>query len=252
MLTYPLDSAGMVSFITGTGLIDQITVTNEVTPLYIPNSVDIEDPRSYISNYNATTASDHLPVFSRYNFLQALPVTLTSFNAQAKGRQVLITWATGSEDNNNYFVVERAVDAKTFAPLGIIKSAGNSLGANYQLTDSLPLPGINYYRLKQVDRNGKVKYSMIVAVSFGGKVKNALGLYPNPVINHVQLNLSSTAGNYFGKIIATDGRVILRTDGDITQINQQINQNLSKFKPGVYVLKISNATGSYFAKFIKQ
>lgn len=253
VLTLPLDEAGRVSFLTGTGLIDQITITNDLTPFYISNSTDIADPRSYIPNYNATTASDHFPVFTRFDFTQVLPVTLANFNAQAKGNQALITWTTSSEYNNDYFVVERSADARTFTGVGIVRSAGNgNLGANYQLTDPLPLAGINYYRLKQVDRDGKVKYSMIVAVSFDSNVKNALVVYPNPVSNHIQLNLNSTARNYSGIITASDGRIILKANGDITQINQQINQDLSKFKPGVYVLQISNATDAYSVKFIKQ
>jgi trimeric autotransporter adhesin len=253
VLTRPLDSAGRVSFLTGSGLIDQITITTPLVPFFITNSTDIQDPRSYISNYSATTASDHMPVFTRFDFTTALPVTLTKFNAQAQGKQVLVTWSTSAEYNNNYFVVERSADARTFIPLGVVKGAGNSnTVSNYQLTDSLPLSGINYYRLKQVDRDGKVKYSLIVAVSFGTDAKNALVLYPNPVSNHIQLSLNSSVKKFVAKVTAADGRVILNANGDITQINQQINQNLYKFKSGVYVLKISNATDEYSVKFIKQ
>ena len=253
VLTYPLDSAGRVSFLTGSGLIDQITITTPLVPFYIANSTDIEDPRSYISNYNATTASDHMPVYTRFDFTAALPVSLAKFNAQAQGKQVLVTWSTSSEYNSNYFVVERSADARTFSPLGVVKSAGNSnVVSNYQFTDATPLAGINYYRLKQVDIDGTVKYSMIVAVSFGAAANNSLVLYPNPVAGHLQLNLNSTARNYVGKVMSSDGRVVLNASGDIMEINQQINQNLYKFKSGVYVLKINNATDGYSVKFIKQ
>jgi hypothetical protein len=93
---------------------------------------------------------------------------------------------------------------------------------------------------------------MIVAVSFGAAANNALVLYPNPVAGHVQLNLNSTARNYVGKVMSSDGRIVLNASGDIMEINQQINQNLYKFKSGVYVLKINNATDGYSVKFIKQ
>ncbi|MEI9942853.1 MAG: carbohydrate-binding protein [Chitinophagaceae bacterium] len=75
ILTKPLDQAGRTSFPSSNGLIDHITITNDMVNEYISNSTDIEDPRSYIANYNATTASDHLPVFSRYKFTP--PVTPT-------------------------------------------------------------------------------------------------------------------------------------------------------------------------------
>ena len=78
-------------------------------------------------------------------------------------------------------------------------------------------------------------------------------LYPNPVVsNHLQLNLNSTARNYVGKIVASDGRVIMSAGGDIMQINSQVNQKLYKLKPGIYVLQIINAADEYSVKFIKQ
>ncbi len=253
VLTLPLDQAGRVSFLTGTGLIDHITVSSAFGVHYIQNSTDIEDPRSYIASYNATTASDHMPVYSRFSFTQAVPVTISYFNAQAKGKQVNISWSTSSEFNNDYFVVERSMNGRTFNALGMVKSAGKAgVSNNYQLTDSFPLTGINYYRLKQVDRDGSVKYSSIVAVNFSQNAPNALVLYPNPVSNHVQIKVNAAPGNYSCKLIASDGRVVMNSTGDIKQINNEINQNLYKFKAGIYVLKITNGTDEYFVKFIKQ
>lgn len=253
VLTLPLDEAGRVSFLTGTGLIDHITVTTGLLPFYITNSTDIEDPRSYIPNYNATTASDHMPVFTRFNFSQALPVTLINFDAHAIGNKVLVSWSTSTEQNSDHFVVERSSDSRTFIPVAVANSAGNrSAGSQYQFTDSFPSAGINYYKLKQVDRDGKIRYSNIVAVAIGGDTKNALAIYPNPVSNHLRLNLNSNAKNYSAKIAASDGRVILTTQGDINDINQQINRNLFRIKQGVYILTINNTTDVYSIKFIKQ
>ena len=68
ILTYPLDQAGRTSFPSSNGLIDHITISNELNNEYIATSTDIEDPRTYIANYNSVTASDHLPVYSRFQF----------------------------------------------------------------------------------------------------------------------------------------------------------------------------------------
>jgi len=68
ILTYPLDQAGKTSFPGDNGMIDHITITNDLVNEYIPNSTDIEDARTYIANYNSVTASDHLPVISRFQF----------------------------------------------------------------------------------------------------------------------------------------------------------------------------------------
>jgi len=73
ILTYPLDQAGKTSFPGDNGMIDHITITNDILNEYIPNSTDIEDARTYIANYNSVTASDHLPVISRFQFCKLTP-----------------------------------------------------------------------------------------------------------------------------------------------------------------------------------
>src|SRR4030095_2054318 len=81
ILTYPLDQAGRTSFPSSNGLIDHVTITSELNNEYISNSTDIEDPRVYIANYNAVTASDHLPVYSRFQFCKlTCPANITVSN----------------------------------------------------------------------------------------------------------------------------------------------------------------------------
>jgi len=66
VLTKPLDEAGRTSFPSSNGLIDHLTASNEMVADYIGNSIDIEDPRAYVSPYTSVTASDHLPVYARF------------------------------------------------------------------------------------------------------------------------------------------------------------------------------------------
>ena len=81
ILTYPLDQAGRTSFPSSNGLIDHVTITSELNNEYISNSTDIEDPRIYIANYNAVTGSDHLPVYSRFQFCKlTCPANITVSN----------------------------------------------------------------------------------------------------------------------------------------------------------------------------
>jgi hypothetical protein len=81
ILTYPLDQAGRTSFPSSNGLIDHVTITSEFNNEYISNSTDIEDPRAYIANYNSVTGSDHLPVYSRFQFCKlTCPANITTSN----------------------------------------------------------------------------------------------------------------------------------------------------------------------------
>jgi hypothetical protein len=81
ILTEPLDAAGKTSFPGDAGMIDHITISNELKQEYIANSTDIEDARIYIANYNSVSASDHLPVMSRFQFCKiARPENITVSN----------------------------------------------------------------------------------------------------------------------------------------------------------------------------
>ena len=126
-LTYPLDSAGKVSFLGGSGLIDHLIITQPLRPDYIDSSTAVEDARLYISGYNENTASDHLPVYTRFSFAVGapLPVTLLNFNAKPTGNTVVVSWTTAEEQYNRYFIVERAADGR--GPVLLVEGAGGSL-----------------------------------------------------------------------------------------------------------------------------
>ena len=119
-----------------------------------------------------------------------LPVTLSSFTGKKEGATTLLNWTTATETGNNYFSIERAPDGESFAPIGSIKGAGNSTVAlNYSFTDKQPMTGNNYYRLKQVDYNGKSKYSDIVVINFGGGSFRLNWLRPVPATEKITISL---------------------------------------------------------------
>ena len=251
VLTYPLDVAGRVSFIGGTGLIDHITVSNELNPNFISGSADIEDPRSYISNYNATTASDHLPVYARFNFAIVVPVTLSNLSATARTNEILIRWQTASEINSSHFVVEKSTNAFYFNYLTTVNASGNAGGARYEAIDPSPVAGRNFYRLKQVDIDGRWVYSGVVSVTFDDKRKNEMLLFPNPVSNMVSITGENAVEFYTVKLISNTGHVNFIFKGTLYQLNQQLNKQLNFISPGFYILQMNNGTNTENLKFIK-
>ncbi|MCY7292405.1 MAG: hypothetical protein LH615_09510, partial [Ferruginibacter sp.] len=89
-----------------------------------------------------------------------LPVTFLYFTAQKQGNNAaVVQWRTGSETNTAYFDVERSADAVNFEFTGKVFASGNASGMSYSFTDYHPLKGINYYRLKQVDKNNRFVYT---------------------------------------------------------------------------------------------
>jgi Secretion system C-terminal sorting domain len=109
-----------------------------------------------------------------------VPVQLMYLKGKADNNRTQLNWATATELNSDYFSVQRSVDLKEFAELGQVKAAGNSkLKLEYGFLDEAPLPGINYYRLKQIDKDGSAEYSKIVAVNVKGD-GTQFAIYPNP------------------------------------------------------------------------
>ncbi len=252
-LTRPLDIAGRVSFIGGSGLIDHMIITRPLLTNNISNSTDIEDPRLYIATYTATTASDHLPVYTRFSFATPLPVTLLELKAQSAVASVLVSWKTGTEQNSSHFNVLRSADGTNFTVIGRVSSARNSNSiVSYQFNDVQPLSGTSYYRLQQVDIDGKATLSQVVSVRRNTEEKAVLSLQPNPVTNVIRLVTANAGKIYTVNVTGVDGRVVLRASGDINQVNSQLNNQLGRLKPGMYILSADNASEHYTLKFIRQ
>ncbi|NEN23776.1 T9SS type A sorting domain-containing protein [Cryomorpha ignava] len=114
--------------------------------------------------------------------ISPLPVELLNFNARLETDYVDITWSTSTEINNDYFIIERADASLNWKELSTVDGAGNSnTTLSYLEKDREPLPGISYYRLKQVDYDGVYKYSDVVSVVNSEMESNEdVFLYPNP------------------------------------------------------------------------
>jgi hypothetical protein len=100
-----------------------------------------------------------------------LPVTLVSYTAtlQSTG-EVLLNWQTSSENNSNYFIIERSADSRNFQQVAKITAAGYSaLPINYNAIDAVPLSGTSYYRLTGYDLDGKSKQLGIKVIKNSGK-----------------------------------------------------------------------------------
>ncbi len=113
-----------------------------------------------------------------------LPSVLLSFDAIINDKQVELTWESNTENNNNFFTIEKSKDAVHFEQVTSIKGFGNySSLINYFDVDLAPYSGISYYRLKQSDSKGNILSSRLVSVNykFGD---DGLSVYPNASDEH--------------------------------------------------------------------
>lgn len=136
----------------------------------IPNSKSNPQP----------TDNDFASIYT-HTSTTAMPVALVSFEARAQeDRTVMLNWKTSWEHGNKGYIVERSKDLTVFEPVGEITDvAGNSnVLAKYQLKDTSPYRGTSYYRLTQIDLDGRMHtYPAVSVVIRDG----AYGIYPNPV-----------------------------------------------------------------------
>ncbi|GAB2604651.1 T9SS type A sorting domain-containing protein [Spirosoma areae] len=110
----------------------------------------------------------------------ALPVTLLSFTAKPEGDRVLLAWATSTERDAHRFVVERSRDLGEYVTVGEVAANGTTNERQYYgLTDLNPEPGINYYRLKQIDFAGATHEFKPVSVIIQAQ-EPIVAVYPNP------------------------------------------------------------------------
>lgn len=108
-----------------------------------------------------------------------LPVKLTLFRANYRNEGVVLDWQTASEQDNAYFQVEHSTNGKNFQAIGELPGKGTTNTANkYNYLHNKPAKGINYYRLKQVDYDGKIEYSKIVSAVV--RQEDAISIFPNP------------------------------------------------------------------------
>lgn len=124
------------------------------------------------TNLFATVADDFLsavrsttPWMGAYEAAVVLPVELLSFTGKKVNASNELKWSTLTEKNNDYFTIEKSQNGENFEVVGIVNGAGNSTNLNeYSLNDYNFRNGINYYRLKQTDFDGKSKYSDLISI----------------------------------------------------------------------------------------
>jgi hypothetical protein len=171
-----------------------------------------------------------------------LPVTLANFNATQRSNKVNLTWETLFELNNDGFEIERRVGSGAYQKIAFVDSkapGGNGDAFSYSFEDATNLPkGVTYYRLRQLDLDGRATYSEIKAVRTGNGTI-ILSVYPNPSRGTTNVALPSGVGTYDVSVDDFTGKSIQRFSG-LTTSNLQLNN----LKPGMYMLRVSiRATG---------
>ncbi|MFN0202462.1 MAG: T9SS type A sorting domain-containing protein [Bacteroidia bacterium] len=175
------------------------------------------------------------------NCAAGFPVEFTNFNAQIIGNQeVMLTWETASEKNNDYFEVEQSVDAKDFFPIGRVEGAGNSTTLQqYEYKHDEASFGTSYYRIKQVDFDGKVSYSEINEVNNKTIEWISANVYPNPASNYVNIQIGTKVETAIKvQMLNLQGAVVKEWFISQDETDTNLELNLEGITKGLYFMKI--------------
>ncbi|WP_169788165.1 T9SS type A sorting domain-containing protein [Rufibacter tibetensis] len=184
---------------------------------------------------------------------EVLPVTLTNFTGSRSGDVVNLAWATASEKDNDFFEVQQSEDGKSFRAVGEkVKGAGTTAVAqSYKATVSAQTTNTTYFRLKQVDFDGKFEYSKVVAVKGAGKVSSqaSLAAYPNPTQGKVFVTSRAGDGPATVTLFHSSGRTVSQRQ---VEAGQPIALDLAGQAPGVYYVQVQTEAGKSTTRVVKQ
>jgi hypothetical protein len=166
-----------------------------------------------------------------------LPLDLLAFTATPVANNIVLNWKASGENDLSKYVVEHSTDALAFDSLGYVTSKGTTGTSSYDFTHYQPSVGIHYYRLREVNRDGKIAYSKTVFAKITGPGK-VFSIYPNPASDHITIIHAGITSNTV-RIINAAGAVIGQY-----QLNQNADQttlSLDGYAKGNYFVELVNS-----------
>ena len=182
-----------------------------------------------------------------------VPVNFVWFTAnKLHEKQALLNWKTAQEINSAFFLVERSNDALIFNAIGSVQAAGNSsLGIEYSFTDLQPASGLNYYRLKQVDLDGRFIYTPTRVIRFNEPDAGFVKYFPNPTRGMVYIELSGTMARESKLINISNAAGVVVDQVKLGAVsNNIISVNLDKYARGIYFIQIKTPTANSTQRII--
>ena len=175
-----------------------------------------------------------------------LPVIWGDFTAEKKEQTSLLNWTTLQERNVSKFIVERSLNGAAFETIGEMKAVGSSSQRNkYDFIDNSPLDGANYYRIRQLDHDGKMNFSVIRSLSFD-RHPTIITITPNPARDVIKIGIPGNQKTLQVTIYSSAGQKL-----NSFMINgQNGSYNVSQHPAGLYNIQIVGEGVRYSGKVL--
>ena len=181
--------------------------------------------------------------FYLYDYGSIVPIKVIAFNGVKQNEQKnYLYWrlnCVGSE--NNTIVVERSKDAQHFESIHALQNlSSDQCNQALDFTDLAPQNGINFYRLKFIDADGRINYTQVISLVNGSRAMELISLAPNPVKQSTNLRLvSNLKAEAQISILNAAGSLVNKLKVSLVAGENNVSLNLSQLAPGVYNIVIS-------------
>jgi hypothetical protein len=193
---------------------------------------------------------------------EPVPVKLTYLKGEKIAPNIVrIDWQTASEENSDYFLVQRTTDMKDWKEICHVSGAGTSkVPKDYSCTDANANEdgqNLGYYQLKQVDLNGTYEYSDMIRIRLqdANSETHVGDAYPNPTTGRIYISYKAAENGLFTiRLLSIDGKVLLASEFVATTGTQIADLDLGEnlLKPGLYILEVKSDKEVFRQKVYKQ
>ncbi len=183
-----------------------------------------------------------------------VPITLEYFRGNRQGNVHNTEWKVTCTSTQVTFEIERSSDASRFTPITSLTATQARCLEAFTYTDESPLSGINYYRLKIIDMDGKISYSNTISMLNKVSKFDILSVVPTLVQTNAYVNITATANSRMD-IVVTDasGRQVQTQTVILVPGTNQVTMNVGKLQPGMYQVSGYTSDGiSKTVRFVKQ
>jgi len=182
-----------------------------------------------------------------------LPVELVDFNSRVNNQSIQLNWRTASEEMNAGFELQRSTNGKSFQTLTFIEGKGTTNEQQeYSFEDKeLDAGQLYYYRLKQIDFDGRFEYSEVITAQLERASKTGT-FFPNPSINgQTILSYSAiTEGQLSTQVYDATGKILFKENQKVIKGNNQLDFDFSDLGTGMFFVKMEQNGQSFYQNLI--
>jgi hypothetical protein len=214
--------------------------------IFIGNVVKFDGNESTLLSGPATASSLTGNSPNGFSSNAMLPVNFVSFTASKSDESIGLTWTTTDEINNSHFEIQRSVDGINFKTIAIMMPAEDLDNMHqYNYTDNYSDNGTVYYRIRQLDNDGKEKFSSVKVLGGANKTGNAATIYATSN-KLVVVDLQNVQGFVMVRLVSLSGTIVKQLSAQAA--NQKITINAYNAASGAYVVQVSDSKGMFNTK----